>query len=206
MIIEVNEIIKLINGLRDEIVGYNRIVQDDINKMNEKALEEYDKAIKSLTLDKHILIEKNQELENQLSNLEYREKELKEAREQIELFKQQNQSYSNTVYDLENQINSNEEILKKTINEHKDIIKMLIDDKEKLRTDIDFIRNEFSKTERKYLEENAELRTNNFRLSKKVEKLTQNMNKIRLKVSGEEGWLLEEIQEIIEETLDKEVQ
>ena len=206
MIIEVNEIIKLINGLRDEIVGYNRIVQDDINKMNEKALEEYDKAIKSLTLDKHILIEKNQELENQLSNLEYREKELKEAREQIELFKQQNQSYSNTVYDLENQINSNEEILKKTINEHKDIIKMLIDDKEKLRTDIDFIRNEFNKTERKYLEENAELRTNNFRLSKKVEKLTQNMNKIRLKVSGEEGWLLEEIQEIIEETLDKEVQ
>jgi hypothetical protein len=31
------------------------------------------------------------------------------------------------------------------------------------------------------------------------------MNKIRLKVSGEEGWLLEEIQKIIEETLDKEV-
>jgi len=86
MIIEVDEIIKLINGLRDEIVGYNRIVQDDINKMSEKALEEYDKTVKNLTLDKHILIEKNQELKNQLSNLEYREKELKEAREQIELF------------------------------------------------------------------------------------------------------------------------
>ena len=154
MILEASEFIKIINGLRSEVRNYSDIIQDDMNKINEKIIEEYDKTLKNslnsqkelnnkiekLETDKHKLIEENKRLEEQLSNLEYREKELKEAREQIELFKQQNQSYSDKIYDLEKEINSNQEVFIDTINKYNNTVKTLTDDRDKLKSEIAFFK------------------------------------------------------------------
>jgi hypothetical protein len=148
MIIEVDEFIKLIEHLKSGDVSFASIVQNELNKVNEEAIEE--------------LRDKQQD---------------------------------NTINNLIDQIDSDrflKDTLQKELKEAKELI--------------DFIRGEFNKREKKYLDENSELRVDNFRLSEKVEKLIQSINKIDLKVSGEEGWLLEGIQEIIKETLDKEVE
>lgn len=134
MILEVDEFIKIINGLRSEVRNYSDIVQDDMNKINEKIIKEYDKTVKNLLNFQKELNDKIEKLETDKHNLIERNKELEKS-ENLDILKKMNNYYEVRIKELENNERVEKDKNEAKINSIRENYEMII--KEKTMTNIE---------------------------------------------------------------------
>lgn len=196
MILEASEFIKIIKELRSE-KSCSDNAQDDINKINEKIIEEYDKTLKNslnsqkklnnkiekLEADKHKLIEENKRLEES-NNLNY--KILKDCELSLEDVMNKNKELEDKNEAKINSIRENYEriIKEKTMTniEDEDKLYKQLSDEKVIVSDLKKIIEKLENEVKSYRDKCEGLENTNKRTNKQKEMLEDKITRISYKV------------------------